>query len=72
MAIIRKKELKNMDLSTLEQKLAELKKELNMERGKIARGGKIQSPGKVKELKRTISRILTFISQKSKEVKNSG
>ncbi|MFN3910197.1 MAG: 50S ribosomal protein L29 [Candidatus Anstonellaceae archaeon] len=63
MAIIKKSELKKMDLQTLQSKLLELKKELHLEQGKIFAGGKIQSPGKVREIKKTIARILTLISQ---------
>jgi large subunit ribosomal protein L29 len=66
MAIIRKNELASMDVETLNKRLFELRKELNSERGLIASGGRSQNPGKIKELKRTIARILTLISQKEK------
>ena len=71
MAIIRKKELKAMDTKTLGVKLTEIRKELNSERGLVKSGGRSSNPGKIKELRRTVARILTFIAQKGEVVPNS-
>jgi len=61
--IIRKKELKNMPKEELEKKLKELKVELVKAKSqKIAQG----TSSKIREIKRTISRILTFINSNKK------
>lgn len=53
-----------MSKSELLEKLAQLRLELNRERGTIASGTKVESPGRVKELRRTIARILTVLKEK--------
>jgi len=60
MAIIRKKELKMLDDESLERKLGELRDSLNSELGFIASGGRASNPGRIKEMRRTIARILTL------------
>ncbi|MFX1505554.1 MAG: 50S ribosomal protein L29 [Promethearchaeota archaeon] len=58
-AILRKAEIRKMTLPEREKKLAELKTELLTLRGK-ARTGSIESAGRVRELRRTVARILTI------------
>ncbi len=60
MAIIRKKEMREMDDVTLEKKLGDLKSELYSELGFIAAGGKASNPGRIREIRKTIARILTL------------
>lgn len=54
------KELKAMSELDLESKSVELKKELMKVNSQIAIGTLPKSPGKVKEMKRTIAKILTI------------
>jgi len=54
------KELKAMNELDLESKSIELKKELMKVNSQIAIGTLPKSPGKVKEMKRTIAKILTI------------
>ena len=61
------KELRIMNDLDLEHKLTELKKELMKINSQIAIGTVPKSPGKVKEAKRTIAKILTIKKEKSKE-----
>ncbi len=68
MAIIRKKELKAMDTTALTAKLGDVRKELNSERGLVKSGGRSSNPGKIRELRRTVARILTFIAQKGEVI----
>lgn len=68
MAVIRKKELKVMGVDALRAKLADVRRELNSERGLVASGGRSSNPGRIKELRRTVARILTFIGQKTEAV----
>ena len=64
MAIIKKKELGEMKVDDVKKRLAELKLELSKSRAQIAVGGSAQNPGKVKELRKTIARMLTKINKK--------
>lgn len=59
LAIIKKKQLKQMSRPDLINRLNELRLELAKERGQIAIGGTPSNPGRIKEIKRTIARILT-------------
>ncbi len=68
MAILKMTKIKIMGAKDLETKKKELKLELSKERGKLKVGGMPENPGKLKEIKRTIARINTFLNQK-KEVK---
>ena len=58
------KELKVMNEIDLENKVIELKKELMKINSQIAIGTVPKSPGKVKEMKRTIAKIITIQHQK--------
>lgn len=71
MAKIRKNELKNLSKQDAEGKLFELKKELMKLKAQVSRGTPPENPGRIRSIKRTIARILTFQNQKTKaEVKN--
>ncbi len=61
---MRPKELRIMNESDLNNKIEELKKELMKVNSQIAIGTLPKSPGKVKEIKKTIARILTIKNQK--------
>ena len=69
MAIIKKSELKQMKEAQLNEKLLDLKKEMMKFNSQRAVGTTPENPGKIKEIKRTIARILTKLNQKvTKEV----
>lgn len=61
MPIMRKKEIKNMKPTEINEKLTELETELMRLRGKIHAGGAIENPGRIRNIKRTIARLKTFI-----------
>lgn len=63
MAIIRKKEIQNMQGKELEEKLKELKLELLRINAQKSQAKNI----KLRETKKTIARILTILRQKSKK-----
>jgi large subunit ribosomal protein L29 len=48
------------------KKLTELRAELIRLRTTVASGGSVENPGRIRELKRTIARILTLESQQRK------
>ena len=68
MAIIKKNEFEQMNEKTLNDKLIELKKELMKYNGQRASGTPPENPGRVKEVRKTIARIYTKLSQKKPEV----
>jgi large subunit ribosomal protein L29 len=65
MAILRPKEIRNLDRKSLEKKMAELKLELSKERANIYIGANVTSPGRINEIRKTISRINTILNEKS-------
>lgn len=69
---IKNKELNQMDKAQLESKLNELKKELMKINTQISTGSNPENPGKIKQIKKTIAKILTILKVKSsKEVKSN-
>jgi len=64
--ILRKRELKEMLPEERRKKLTELRAELIRLRTTVASGGSVENPGRIRELKRTIARILTLESQQRK------
>lgn len=69
MAIIRKKELAGMTPEQMRSKLVEVETELYREIGTIRNGGRAQSPGRIKELKRTVARLKTLLAKKAEKKK---
>lgn len=69
MAIVKIKQVREMKPEDLDKKLSELKLELAKEMGNVKMGRPIKNPGKIRELRRGIARILTVKKeQKRKEV----
>ena len=63
MVILRSKEIKNMSKEEIESKLEDLKMELmKLNAQRVTHTAK--GMGKIKEIKKTIARILTLIKQK--------
>lgn len=61
-----------MDKESLQSHLEEMRKELMKVNTQIATGSAPENPGKAKQLKKTIARILTLLNQKGNlEVKKS-
>lgn len=69
MAVLRKKEIKNMALEELEKKLAQLQEEVAREKGTIATHGKPTNSGRFREMKKVVARILTILKDKRKKTK---
>ncbi|MDR0913487.1 MAG: 50S ribosomal protein L29 [Methanobrevibacter sp.] len=67
MAILRSKEIWEMEIEDIQEKLIELKEELSKNVSKSAAAGINENPGKIRELKRTIARVITIMNQKQKE-----
>jgi large subunit ribosomal protein L29 len=60
MAIVRAKEIRGMTDDQVNKQLKDLQNELLKERAITATGGAPESPGRIRELRRTIARILTI------------
>jgi len=66
MAIITSKKLNEMSGRELDEKLRELKLELSRETASSEIGGTVKSPGRIKEIRKTIARILTIKNIRNK------
>lgn len=58
MAIIKKSDMKTMNMEDLEKKLGELRMEYAKERGVTSVGGSSKSPGRIREMRRTIAKLI--------------
>ena len=63
MPILRKRELKQILPEEREKKLTELRTELVKLRTTVKSGGNVENVGRIRELKRTIARIMTTMHQ---------
>ncbi|MDI6798616.1 MAG: 50S ribosomal protein L29 [Candidatus Aenigmarchaeota archaeon] len=63
------KQIREMKLEDLDKKLSELRLELLKEMGNVKMGRPIKNPGKIKELRRAIARLLTIKQERMKEGK---
>jgi len=61
---MRMKEIEKLEGGELDAKLGELKRELGSERSAAKGVGRTANTGRLRELRRTIARILTFKNQK--------
>jgi len=60
MAILRAKEIRGMSDKDLTKQLKDLRSDLLKQHAISATGGAPENPGKIRELRRTIARILTI------------
>lgn len=67
MAVLKVKQIREMKPEDLNKRLSELRLELLKEMGNVKMGRPIKNPGKIRELRKAIARILTV--QKSSEGK---
>jgi len=69
MAILKTKEIRAMKEADREKQLKDLRNDLLKQRAITATGGAPENPGKIRELRRTIARILTIQKEQAKEEK---
>jgi large subunit ribosomal protein L29 len=60
---LKPKEIRQMNPEERTEKLKELKEELMHERGISAMGGSSPSPGKIRQLRQSVARILTIMKE---------
>ncbi|MBS7640791.1 MAG: 50S ribosomal protein L29 [Candidatus Bathyarchaeia archaeon] len=68
MAILRVAEIRRMKREERERKLAELRAELTRLKMIVKAGGAVDKPARIREIKRTIARILTINNEESKGI----
>jgi large subunit ribosomal protein L29 len=66
MAILRSEEIRKMNSDERQDELDKLVMELIRERAVTSAGGAPESPGKIKEIRRTIARIKTIQTESGK------
>ena len=64
MAILRIKDVRKMDDKELEKHVRNLNLELSKERANIHIGASVTSPGRLREIRRTLARIKTIKNEK--------
>ncbi|ADN36943.1 ribosomal protein L29 [Methanolacinia petrolearia DSM 11571] len=67
MAIFRASEVSQFSDAELTEQLSKLELELVQDLGKVSAGGAPENPGRIHEVKRTIARIKTEQTKRSKE-----
>lgn len=67
MAILRKRELKQMLPEERKKKITELRAELTTIRTSVKSGGTVENPARIKELRRTVARLLTLDNARTTE-----
>ncbi len=72
MTILHIKEIKGMTPPEREKRLEELRAELTRARALRTGGGTIESPGRIREIRRTIARILTVNGEERPRRKGEG
>ena len=66
MTSLKVKDIKKLSEKDIEKKLNEMRLELAKEKANISIGASVSSPGKIKDTKRTIARILSIKKERSK------
>lgn len=67
MAILRLKDIREMSSDKRVEKVNELRTELARLRTMVAAGGAIDNPSQIRELRKTIARILTIESEEQRK-----
>ena len=59
MAIFRAKDVRELSDVELQEQMDKIKLELIQHYGKVSAGGSTENPGRIKELRRTVARMMT-------------
>jgi large subunit ribosomal protein L29 len=65
--VLKAKEIREFTPEQRQEKLEELKRELMHERGVAAMGGSPPSPGKIRQLRTSIARLLTIMREEGEQ-----
>lgn len=69
MAILKIKEIRELSEKDTAKKLGELKLEISKERANISIGASVSSPGRIREIRKTIARMHTVAKEKEGKAK---
>ena len=72
MPILRVKEIRDMSSEERMKRLNELKTELLRSKTMIKAGGTVENPARMRELRKTIARIMTIEHEQKLELKKEG
>ncbi|MFQ6074315.1 MAG: 50S ribosomal protein L29 [Candidatus Bathyarchaeia archaeon] len=72
MPILRLKDIRSMSSEDRRKRLTELRTELMRLKTMIKAGGAVENPGRIRELRKAIARILTVENEPSKPAKEAG
>ncbi len=61
------KDIRKLTEEQQEKKLKELKLELLKERGNVEMGGNVKNPGRIREIRRSIARLLTIKNERERK-----
>jgi len=67
LAVLRKREIKQMLPEERTKKISELRAELTTIRTQVKSGGTVDNPSRVRELRRTVARLLTIQNMPSEK-----
>jgi large subunit ribosomal protein L29 len=59
MAIFRAKDVRELSDVEMQEQMEKIKLELIQHYGKVSAGGSTENPGRIKELRRTVARMMT-------------
>jgi large subunit ribosomal protein L29 len=65
--VLKSKEIRESTPDERQEKLEELKRELMHEKGVAAMGGSPPSPGKIRQLRTSIARLLTIMREEGEQ-----
>lgn len=71
MAIMKMKDARKLGDKDIDKKLSELRLELTKEKANIAIGANAVSPGRIKEIRRAVARLLTVKDERKKAAKQT-
>ncbi len=64
MAILRAKDVRQLSDVELQEQMGKIRLELIQHNGKVSAGGATENPGRIKEIRRTIARMMTEINRR--------
>jgi large subunit ribosomal protein L29 len=59
MAILRAKDVQQLSDVELQEQMVKIRMELIQHNGKVSAGGATENPGRIKELRKTVARMMT-------------
>lgn len=71
MAILKMKKMRELSEKERKEKLTELRLEVSKDMAAAEVGGTVKSPGRIKEIRRTIARLMTIENEQQRKKKKN-